>query len=63
MQSFNQNMKIKPYHANIKEAEFNIKFYQQFNIVLNALDNVEARRHVNRMCLAAKVPLIDSGKT
>jgi aspartate kinase len=27
------------------------------------LDNVEARRHVNRLCLAAKVPLIDSGTT
>ncbi|KAF6171072.1 hypothetical protein GIB67_000065 [Kingdonia uniflora] len=29
----------------------------------NALDNLEARRHVNRMCLAADVPLIESGTT
>lgn len=29
--------------------------------MLNALDNVSARRHVNRMCLAADVPLIESG--
>jgi len=30
---------------------------------LNALDNVDARRHVNRLCLAANVPLFDSGTT
>jgi ubiquitin-like 1-activating enzyme E1 B len=33
----------------------------QFNIVLNALDNVDARRHVNRVCLAIDMPLIESG--
>jgi ubiquitin-like 1-activating enzyme E1 B len=33
----------------------------QFNIVLNALDNVDARRHVNRVCLATDMPLIESG--
>ena len=26
-----------------------------------ALDNIEARRHVNRLCLAADVPLVESG--
>lgn len=31
--------------------------------MFNALDNLEARRHVNRMCLAADVPLIESGTT
>ena len=29
--------------------------------MLNGLDNLEARRHVNRMCLAAEVPLVESG--
>ena len=28
---------------------------------MNALDNAAARSHVNRMCLNAKVPLIESG--
>lgn len=28
---------------------------------MNALDNLSARRHVNRVCLAADVPLIESG--
>lgn len=30
-------------------------------MVMNALDNRAARNHVNRMCLAANVPLIESG--
>ena len=30
-------------------------------MVMNALDNRAARSHVNRMCLAADVPLIESG--
>lgn len=29
--------------------------------MLNALDNLDARRHVNRMCVAAQVPLVESG--
>lgn len=32
-------------------------------MVFNALDNLDARRHVNRMCLAANIPLIESGTT
>ena len=28
---------------------------------MNGLDNLEARRHVNRLCLAAETPLIESG--
>lgn len=31
--------------------------------MLNGLDNLLARRHVNRLCLAADVPLIESGTT
>jgi len=29
--------------------------------VLNGLDNLDARRHVNRLCVAAGTPLIESG--
>ena len=56
-------MKIEAHHANIKDPHFNIDFFSSFNIVFNALDNLDARRHVNRMCLAADVPLIESGTT
>lgn len=30
-------------------------------MVLNGLDNLDARKHVNRMCVAATVPLVESG--
>ncbi|KAG0745156.1 hypothetical protein G6F57_001073 [Rhizopus arrhizus] len=47
--------------ANIKDPQFNVQWFKQFTIVLNALDNLEARRHVNAMCLAADIPLVESG--
>lgn len=62
-QRFNPNVKIVAHHANIMDAEFNIEWFQGFKVVFGALDNVGARRHVNKMCLAADVPLIESGTT
>ncbi|KAK0706997.1 hypothetical protein B0T26DRAFT_744069 [Lasiosphaeria miniovina] len=62
-QRFNPDVKIVAHHANIKDSEFNIEWFDGFTIVFNALDNLEARRHVNKMCLAANVPLIESGTT
>lgn len=52
---------LKAMHENIKAAEFDVPFFQQFTAVLNGLDNLSARKHVNRMCMAANVPLIESG--
>ncbi|KAF2131529.1 ubiquitin-activating enzyme E1 3 [Dothidotthia symphoricarpi CBS 119687] len=60
---FNPNVKIEAYHDNIKDAQFNVAWFKTFEIVFNALDNLDARRHVNKMCLAANVPLIESGTT
>lgn len=60
---FNPDINVKAFHANVKNHEFNVNYISQFDVVLNALDNVDARRHVNRLCLAAKVPLFDSGTT
>ncbi|CVK87898.1 related to ubiquitin-activating enzyme homolog UBA2 [Fusarium proliferatum] len=60
---FNPNVKIVAHHGNIKDDEFTVAWFQQFRIAFNALDNLEARRHVNKMCLAADVPLIESGTT
>lgn len=45
------------------DSRFNVGWFRGFNIVFNALDNLAARRHVNRMCLAAGVPLVESGTT
>jgi len=45
----------------VYRADFGLTFFKRFTVVLNALDNRAARNHVNRMCLAADVPLIESG--
>ncbi|XP_057788258.1 SUMO-activating enzyme subunit 2 isoform X2 [Salvia miltiorrhiza] len=60
---FRPNISITSYHANVKDPDFNVDFFKRFNVVLNGLDNLDARRHVNRLCLAADVPLVESGTT
>lgn len=40
-----------------------MEWFSTFRLVFNALDNIDARRYVNRMCLAADIPLIESGTT
>ncbi|KAJ5712563.1 hypothetical protein N7493_009031 [Penicillium malachiteum] len=60
-QKFQPKAKLEAYHANIMDKQFNVAWFQSFTLVFNALDNLAARRHVNRMCLAAGVPLIESG--
>ncbi|EPX74392.1 SUMO E1-like activator enzyme Fub2 [Schizosaccharomyces octosporus yFS286] len=62
-QSFNPNVKIEAIQANIKEPRFNISWFRQFGMVFNALDNLDARRHVNKLCLLANIPLVESGTT
>lgn len=62
-QKFRPDSKLEAYHANIKDAQFNVDWFATFDVVFNALDNLDARRHVNRMCLAANVPLVESGTT
>lgn len=59
--SFNPNAKIKAYHDSITSNNYGVNFFQQFTLVLNALDNRAARNHVNRMCLTSGIPLIESG--
>jgi ubiquitin-like 1-activating enzyme E1 B len=53
--------KIVAHHGNVKDPQFGPEYVRQFAVVLNALDNLDARRHMNRVCLAAQVPLIESG--
>ena len=52
---------ITAHFGNVKSPEFGPDFIKQFDVVLNALDNLDARRHMNRLCLAAKIPLVESG--
>jgi ubiquitin-like 1-activating enzyme E1 B len=59
------NIQYLPHHENICDhtSHFTVPFVSQFNLVFNALDNITARRRVNRLCLAANVPLIEAGTT
>ena len=45
----------------IQEERFGIQFFQKFDLVINALDNEEARKHVNQMCFNLGKPLVDAG--
>jgi ubiquitin-like 1-activating enzyme E1 B len=58
---FRPNARIVAHHDNVKSPQFGAPFFSRFAVVLNGLDNMEARRHVNRLCLAAGVPLVESG--
>ncbi|ODM91116.1 SUMO-activating enzyme subunit 2 [Orchesella cincta] len=60
---FNPNVNITAYHDSITETKYDMNFYKQFGFVMNALDNRIARSHVNRMCLASDIPLIESGSS
>ncbi|KAI5284066.1 E1 ubiquitin-activating protein uba2, partial [Ascosphaera acerosa] len=60
---FRPGARITAHLANIKDPRFDVDWFAAFDLVFNALDNLDARRHVNRMCLAADVPLVESGTT
>jgi ubiquitin-like 1-activating enzyme E1 B len=40
VKDFNPHIRITPIHANIKEPQFDLDWFQSFDIVLNALDNL-----------------------
>ncbi|POW17041.1 hypothetical protein PSTT_00777, partial [Puccinia striiformis] len=59
--AFNPDVTIHALHANVMDPQFDQAYFKSFDLVLNALDNLAARRHVNKMCVMTKVPLIESG--
>ncbi|CAH8875447.1 unnamed protein product [Trichobilharzia szidati] len=59
--AFKPSANIVAYHKSIFSSTFNYKFFEKFTVVFNALDNLAARKHVNRMCISAKIPLVESG--
>eukprot|EP00405_Crypthecodinium_cohnii_P017732 CAMPEP_0206451690 /NCGR_PEP_ID=MMETSP0324_2-20121206/19493_1 /ASSEMBLY_ACC=CAM_ASM_000836 /TAXON_ID=2866 /ORGANISM="Crypthecodinium cohnii, Strain Seligo" /LENGTH=573 /DNA_ID=CAMNT_0053921623 /DNA_START=73 /DNA_END=1794 /DNA_ORIENTATION=+ len=63
VKQFRPNVNITAHHGNVKDPKFGIEFVSQFDVVVNALDNAEARRHVNRLCLATEKPLLEAGST
>eukprot|EP00055_Hartaetosiga_balthica_P003557 m.8183 g.8183 ORF g.8183 m.8183 type:complete len:611 (-) comp3048_c0_seq1:133-1965(-) len=60
---YNPNLDIIAHHDDVFSEKFNLKYFESFDLVMNALDNLKARNHVNRMCLAANIPLIESGSS
>ena len=63
VKKFNRSsdLEVTAHHGNIKDKKFGADYMQKFDVVFNALDNVEARRHVNRVCVAVDKPLVDGG--
>jgi len=52
---------VTPHRGDVRSSEYGVPFFKGFDLILNGLDNVAARRHVNRLALAAGVPLVESG--
>jgi ubiquitin-like 1-activating enzyme E1 B len=44
---YNPNVNIKAYFGNVKDTQFGPSYVKGFDLVMNALDNINARRHVN----------------
>ena len=63
VQRLNPDARIVAHHSNIKLARFGLDYFRGFDVVINALDNVSARAHVNRLCLATDRPLVEAGTT
>ncbi|KAM3172544.1 hypothetical protein ACTXT7_014307 [Hymenolepis weldensis] len=61
IKQFRSDVELTPYHSSIFSFSFDSEFFRQFDIVFNALDNMAARRHVNRMCVNTSKPIIESG--
>lgn len=54
-------MKIQAYIGKIQEDRFGFLFFKKFDLVINALDNEQARNHVNEMCFNLDIPLVEAG--
>lgn len=61
VQRFN-NSNLIAHQSNIMDTDkFPLSWFDQFDIIYNALDNLAARRYVNKMCQFTGKPLIESG--
>eukprot|EP00941_MAST-03F_sp_MAST-3F-sp1_P001435 g1435.t1 len=62
--SMNPNMNVNAFTDRVgpeTENKFNFDFWNKLDIVVNALDNIEARKYVDEKCVTFQLPLIDSG--
>ena len=58
---FNPNVEIVSHFDSIFDLKFDLNWFKSFDIIVNALDNLAARQHVNIMAAAANIPLVESG--
>ncbi|KAL3108665.1 hypothetical protein niasHT_019186 [Heterodera trifolii] len=64
VKAFNSAIHINPMSEIVAESTehiFGDDFFARLNGVCNALDNVEARRYVDRRCVYYQLPLLESG--
>jgi len=38
-----------------------VSFFSQYSVVFLALDNIDARSHVNKYCMALHIPILEAG--
>lgn len=58
----NFETKLVSYTENIMNfSMFDVKWFSQFDVIMNALDNLEARRYINKICQYIKKPLFETG--
>lgn len=56
------NSKLVAHQENIMDTtQFPLHWFSQFDIIFNALDNLAARRYVNKMSQLLSIPLLESG--
>lgn len=64
VKKFNPKINIEAFSEQVSENTiefFNDDFFENLTGVANALDNVSARRYVDRRCVFYGLPLLDSG--
>eukprot|EP01065_Artemidia_motanka_P024958 TRINITY_DN29891_c0_g1_i1.p1 TRINITY_DN29891_c0_g1~~TRINITY_DN29891_c0_g1_i1.p1 ORF type:complete len:978 (+),score=192.25 TRINITY_DN29891_c0_g1_i1:243-3176(+) len=62
--AINSKLKIKPMTQKVcmdTEDTFNQRFWERQDVIVNALDNVAARRYVDSQCIRYRKPLLESG--
>lgn len=56
------DLNLKSYVGNIKNLlMFDHEFFKQFDLILNALDNIDARTYINKICNDFNIALVNSG--
>lgn len=60
-QNIIRESRITVYDKNITFKQFDVEFFGRYDLMLNCLDNIEARAFVNLRCKLAGVSIVDGG--